>query len=105
MNGFTFGSEVRRLRKQAGLSQAGLGAAATERGTPLDTSAISRIESGQRAIRLDEAALIASILGISLDGIVGLGGADAGDMQACYQAGYAQAMQDVRAFTERSAGS
>lgn len=61
-----FGRLVRESRQTAKLSQADVSAALARRGLSLDGSAISRIESGDRSVRLSEAALIAEVLEIPL---------------------------------------
>lgn len=54
-----FGRWVRDQRKEARISQAEL---AARSGLPIDASAISRIESGDRSVRLSEAVAIAGAL-------------------------------------------
>lgn len=60
-----FSRWVRDLRDQQGLSQAALG---SEVG--LDPTAITRIERGQRSVRLNEAVAIANALGHTLTAMV-----------------------------------
>ncbi len=61
-----FGQAVMDGRVAHRMSQKTLAVALREHGLSLDASAISRIEKGTRAIRLNEAAIIAALLGFSL---------------------------------------
>lgn len=61
-----FGRWVKARRTDQKMSQAELAAAISARGIALDASAISRIESGDRSIRLNEADAIALALGEAL---------------------------------------
>lgn len=58
-----FGRWVKGRRAELRLSQADLAAAVSRHGIVIDASAISRIESGDRSVRLAEANAIASALG------------------------------------------
>lgn len=60
---FLFGQKVADIRKQSGLSQKRLAEQLTERGMPVDASAVSRLESGDRALPLSEVYIIAEVLG------------------------------------------
>jgi transcriptional regulator with XRE-family HTH domain len=93
------GVEVRRARTMLGLSQKDLAEKATAAGWPSDTSAISRVESGERVLRVDEAAVVVRLLGLSLDVALGIQAPAAGYSEG-FEAGYRQAMADVRALTE-----
>ena len=66
-----FGRRVNELRTQLGLSQKDLAGKLTDAGMPVDTSAVSRIEKGARALRLAEAITLARVLGVKLDRMVG----------------------------------
>ena len=61
-----FGQRMKNARADAGLTQAELQQLLTERGVPLDTSAITRLEAGGREPRLNEALAIAGTLGFGL---------------------------------------
>jgi transcriptional regulator with XRE-family HTH domain len=61
-----FGEEVRQGRKRAGWTQADLCDSLSKVGVALDSSAITRIESGEREPQLGEALAIARILGIEM---------------------------------------
>ena len=65
-----FGQRVRTARDNAGLTQIQLQELLTGYGVHFDTSAITRVESGEREPRLTEALAIADILGISLTGLM-----------------------------------
>src|SRR3954469_19869474 len=61
-----FGDVLRRLRQEAGLSQAGLAAAAG-----IHLRQIHRYESGEQQPALDVAHRLASALGVTLDELAG----------------------------------
>ena len=61
-----FGQRMKAARLEAGLTQAELQQRLAERGVPLDTSAITRLEAGGREPRLTEALAIAATLGFGL---------------------------------------
>lgn len=62
----TFGDVMRRLRQDAGLSQAGLAAAAG-----VHTRQINRYEGGEQQPALDVAQRLAAALGVTLDELAG----------------------------------
>lgn len=61
-----FGQRMKNARADAGITQAELQQLLTERGVPLDTSAITRLEAGGREPRLTEALAIAETLSFGL---------------------------------------
>ena len=62
-----FARRLREERSRANLSQAAFAARVSELlGYTIDGSAVTRIESTKRAVRLDEAVAIAKALGLSL---------------------------------------
>lgn len=61
-----FGRRAAAARRQTGLAQRALADALQSRGITLDSAALSRIETGQRSPKLEEAAAIAEILGLPL---------------------------------------
>ena len=61
-----FGRWVKDVRKRAQRSQTDVSEGLAARGIMLDASAISRIESGDRSVRLSEAVAIAAVLGVPL---------------------------------------
>lgn len=65
-----FGEGVNRIRTAKRLSQRLLARFLTDRGMPVDASAVSRIESGARSVRLSEALTIAEVLGVSLETLI-----------------------------------
>ncbi|WP_162819226.1 helix-turn-helix domain-containing protein [Leifsonia aquatica] len=65
-----FGRAVKAARNERGMSQRSLAEYLGRRGGRLDQSAIARIESGERAIRLDEAASLSEALDIDLEPIM-----------------------------------
>src|SRR5580698_1332266 len=62
-----FAWNLRLLREQADMSQAALAAAMRERGKPWHQSTVARVESGKQPAGFEEAAVLAEILGASLD--------------------------------------
>jgi transcriptional regulator with XRE-family HTH domain len=64
-----FGEIIRRLRQEAGLSQAGLAAA-----VGIHTRQITRYESGEQQPALDVAKRLAQALGVTLDELAGAPG-------------------------------
>jgi transcriptional regulator with XRE-family HTH domain len=65
--GQTFARRLREERTRAGLSQAALAERLTALlGQKVDASAITRIEKHERAVRLDEAVVIAELLDLPL---------------------------------------
>jgi len=61
-----FGQRVKEARKSQGLSSARFQERLAEHGVRFDTSAVTRLESGEREPRLTEALAIADVLSISL---------------------------------------
>jgi transcriptional regulator with XRE-family HTH domain len=61
-----FGRWAKDMRKRAQRSQSDVSEDLAARGVMLDASAISRIESGERSVRLSEAVAIAAVLGVPL---------------------------------------
>lgn len=62
-----FGKAVVYWRELAGLSQRALSAKLAESGTTIDPTALSRLEQGKRAVRLNEALAIADALDVELE--------------------------------------
>ncbi|OBJ57433.1 Helicase associated domain protein [Mycobacterium asiaticum] len=65
--GGTFAERAKAARMRADLTQQELSTRLSEAGVKLDTSAITRIEAGQREPRLSEALAIAQVLRFSLN--------------------------------------
>lgn len=66
----TFGEQVRAAREERGWSQESLARHLRDTsGIDLHQTAIGRLELGQRAIRLEEAASLARLLGIDLQSV------------------------------------
>lgn len=63
-----FAGQVRKAREAKGLTQAELAQQLTLNGIPSVTSKIAKIETGARALRLNEAAALSRILGVPLPG-------------------------------------
>ena len=61
------GANVGQLREKAGMSQASLAAAMSERGWPWHQSTVGRVEAGQQPLKLAEAVDLARVLKTSLD--------------------------------------
>jgi transcriptional regulator with XRE-family HTH domain len=71
-----FGVRLRQMREALCLSQRGLAERLSEHGLVLDASAITRIEKGQRAIRLGEAPVFADAFSLRLTDLLGEGDDD-----------------------------
>lgn len=71
----TFGERFLDARRLKGLSQEAVASALSARGISMHVTAIGKIERGERRVTVGEASALASILGFTLDGLVG-GGAD-----------------------------
>jgi transcriptional regulator with XRE-family HTH domain len=66
-----FARRLRDQRRAAGMTQAGLARLLSRlQGSELNTTAITKMESGDRAIRLNEAVYIAHILNLPLEPMV-----------------------------------
>ncbi|MCX8453353.1 helix-turn-helix domain-containing protein [Paenarthrobacter ureafaciens] len=65
-----FGETVSAVRTSLSLSQREFAAKLTERGMPVDASAVSRIEKGTRSVRLVEAMTIAEVLDVDIERLV-----------------------------------
>jgi transcriptional regulator with XRE-family HTH domain len=72
-----FRKELRREREEREWSQEKLADMLSERGVPMHWTTVAKIEKGTRSVRIDEAAEIAALLGVSLDSLLGRG-TDAG---------------------------
>ncbi|GAB3944131.1 hypothetical protein GCM10029976_067760 [Kribbella albertanoniae] len=80
----TFARRLRMERERQGLSQAELARRVTEvLGVNVDKSAVARIEQQTRAIRLDEAAAMAEVLGLPIAAL--LSDRSAGENEALKQ--------------------
>lgn len=66
----SFGLAVNMFRTANKMSQRDFAAKLSERGMPVDASAVSRIENGSRSVRLVEAMTIAEVLGADLDFLI-----------------------------------
>lgn len=67
-----FREAVRRERERQGWSQAYLAAFLQSRGCPhILSTTVAKIENGDRAVRIDEAAVMADIFGVSVDSLLG----------------------------------
>lgn len=66
----SFGEAVREARLEFGWSQQRLAERLSSNGLKLDSTAITRIEKGQRSVRLSEAVTIAAELGIDLNELI-----------------------------------
>lgn len=64
-----FGATVQKVRTQLGISQRKFAELLTEKGMPVDASAVSRIEKGSRSVRLVEAMAIAEVLDMTLESL------------------------------------
>lgn len=68
--GARFRKRVATERAARKMSQADLSKLLAQHGIELDATKLSKIESGTRAVQLDEAAALADIFGLSLDGLL-----------------------------------
>lgn len=69
-----FRQRLRSERGRRGWSQAQLALAAERKGVNLYPSTIAKIESGDRAVRLDELNAFADLFGLSIEALAGLNG-------------------------------
>ena len=67
----TIGTNIRKLREKAGMTQEQLSAKLQVGGCDITRSAVAKIEVGQRHIYPDEIKLIKEILNVSYDDIFG----------------------------------
>lgn len=65
-----FGQTMRALRKRSGYTQAEIADQLVAYGIKLDPSAVTRMENGDRSVRLNEAVAVATILFVSLPDIL-----------------------------------
>lgn len=61
-----FGASMKALRIERGWSQRDLASQLINKRMPVDASAVSRMESGARSLRLSEAGLVAEALGVTV---------------------------------------
>ncbi|WP_053004855.1 helix-turn-helix domain-containing protein [Kocuria sp. SM24M-10] len=82
-----FGVKVRELREAHGWNQSELARRMVERGwDKYSQVAVKRTENAERAVRLDEALTLASVLGVPLSALLGQGG-EGGDVERALQIG------------------
>jgi transcriptional regulator with XRE-family HTH domain len=74
-----FGSRLRAIRERRRWSQADLGELVRQAGVTLHQTQIARIELGQRALRLNEAAALAQVLNIPLQNLIDVSSEDEED--------------------------
>lgn len=67
---FNFRKHLVAQRERSGLSQTGLAKRLADRGLPFHQQTIQRLELGDRAVRLDEAFVIADEIGLKLEDMV-----------------------------------
>lgn len=70
----SFGPRFLAARKEKGVSQEAVAEALTQRGIRLHVTAIGKIERGERRVSVGEASALASVLGYTLDSLIGGGG-------------------------------
>lgn len=87
----TIGQRIAQRRGTLGLSQSALANRITEAGFTVDASAISRIESDQRDLRLSEVSIIAKALGAEPEEIAYGIAIDMDARWSGYQQGWADA--------------
>lgn len=89
-------SNMRNVRHVAGLSQAAVAEAMTERGYTWHQQTVYRVEAGRQQVRLAEAVALAEVLGVTLDRLM-LASLEADALEAVLSssAGLMQATVDV----------
>jgi transcriptional regulator with XRE-family HTH domain len=65
-----FGQRLRVLREEAGMTQAQLAERMTGQGFPMHQTTIGKIEANQRPVRVNEASMLAGILGLQLSDLL-----------------------------------
>jgi transcriptional regulator with XRE-family HTH domain len=71
--GAVFGRRLRYLREEAGLTQRQLADVMREAGYKMHQTTVAKIEAGERAVPVDEAAQFADALGIDLTQLLNVG--------------------------------
>lgn len=72
----TFARRLREERERAGLSQSALAEQLSAAlGSAFDSSTVTRIEKASRSVKIEEAVVMASVLGLELADLVTEGGA------------------------------
>lgn len=66
----SIGAIIQRLRESAGISQAGLAKQLSADGLRWTQGTLSRVENGERPIKLSEAAVLARRLRVSVSGLL-----------------------------------
>ena len=61
-----FGTSVRLRRQQIGMTQVDLSGELTRLGLRMEPTTVTRLETGKRPVRLEEAVAIAQVLGVGL---------------------------------------
>lgn len=85
-------SRVRSTREGAALTQTALAELARSQDFPFHQSTIAKIESGERPLRVDEAARLAEVLAVSPSWLAGFSESD-DEFRAGYLAGIAAARE------------
>ncbi|WP_367582408.1 multiprotein-bridging factor 1 family protein [Tsukamurella tyrosinosolvens] len=98
----TFGEAVRESRTGLGLSQRALAAKISDLGVPMDATAVTRIENGQREPRLTEGITLAKFLGFNA-GDYGAAGATLSGYEAQVVNAYRRAVEALSDLTSVSA--
>lgn len=92
-----FAARVREERERRGWSQATLAGKLAEAGLTLHSTAITRIESGERGVSLDDAATIAEVFGLSVSAMTAsAAGADLATFLGWVDVAYPRMQQDAR---------
>jgi len=71
--GTAFGRRLRYLREEAGLTQRQLADVMRAAGYKMHQTTVAKIEAGERAVPVDEAAQFADVLGIDLTQLINVG--------------------------------
>lgn len=99
LNDQTVGESIRRRRERLFWSQTELAGQLTTVGMPMNQNTVSRIEHGERPLRLAEAATFAEVLGVSIDVLIGA----AATTTDAYAAGARAERAAMRAFLDSRA--
>jgi transcriptional regulator with XRE-family HTH domain len=75
-----FGTRLRKTREGRNWSQARMAEVLTEHGITAYPTTVAKIESGERAVKVNELAVFADIFGVSLDALVGRRARPTGDL-------------------------
>lgn len=76
-----FGKRIKSQRENRKLSQAQMARILSNRGVPIHATAIAKIESGDRSVRINEAAAFADLFETTVDALLGRIGPDRSSLE------------------------